>query len=674
VHIPDGYLSPETCGLFYAVMVPLWYRATRRVRDIVKSRYVPLIAMGAAFSFLVMMFNIPVPGGTTAHAVGAVMIAIVLGPWAAVIAVSLALAIQALFFGDGGVLALGANAFNMAFVMPFVGYGVYRLLARRTSLTAPRRAVAAGVGGYVGIVAAALCAAIEFGVQPDLFHTANGTPLYAPFHLAQTIPAMLVAHLTVAGFAEFVCCFGVVAYLQRANVPILRINHADVPVTALELDRRRPLTWKHALAFFGATVALTPIGLLASGGAFGEDAPADLDLARYHLSAAPQGLLKFSTFWNHTVLGGYGFANGEHPVIGYLISAVVGCALITAMLVGAVWLTRAIPRRAARARVPRSRPAPAGRPPHPAKRSTTTPGWLVSNEVGLCPCGCIGTRRRGSFVERTLVGASNVVRQAMFGEDVAARNGLLQRLDARIKILALPVLLLTAAFVRSIPALMLIYAVTLALAAASRLSLRFFVKRVWLFVPIFTGIIAIPAMFSFVTPGTIVVPLWSWHGQTVGLTSQGITSAGILVMRVACSVSIVVLLTLTTSWTKLLAGLRGLFVPKVLILIVGMAYRYVFLLLNAVTDMYTARKARSVGNPNADVRAGGRYVAATAGALFGKAHALSDEVHMAMVSRGYTGDAKTLDAPAVGAADLLFLAGVVAFAVLALGGDRLVGR
>jgi energy-coupling factor transporter transmembrane protein EcfT len=145
-------------------------------------------------------------------------------------------------------------------------------------------------------------------------------------------------------------------------------------------------------------------------------------------------------------------------------------------------------------------------------------------------------------------------------------------------------------------------------------------------------------------------------------------------MRVACSVSIVVLLTLTTPWTKLMAGSRGLFVPKVLILIVGMAYRYIFLLLNAVTDMYTARKARSVGNPNADVRAGGRYVAATAGALFGKAHALSDEVHMAMVSRGYTGDAKTLQAPAVGAADVLFLAGVVAFAVVALGGDRLVGR
>jgi energy-coupling factor transporter transmembrane protein EcfT len=145
-------------------------------------------------------------------------------------------------------------------------------------------------------------------------------------------------------------------------------------------------------------------------------------------------------------------------------------------------------------------------------------------------------------------------------------------------------------------------------------------------------------------------------------------------MRVACSVSIVVLLTLTTPWTKLLAGLRALFVPKIFILIIGMAYRYIFLLLNSVTDMYTARKARSAGNPSGDVKEGRRFVTATAGALFGKAHALSDEVHMAMVSRGYSGDAKTLQAPAVGVADLAFLLGVLLFASLTLGGDRLVGR
>jgi len=345
MHIPDGYLSPATSATFGAVMVPFWYTAARRVRRIVKSRYVPLVAVGAAFSFLIMMFNIPIPDGTTAHAVGAVMIAIVLGPWAAVVAVSIALIIQALFFGDGGVLAIGANCFNMAVVMPFVGYGVYRLLARNLSLTSSRRALAAGVAGFMGINAAALTAAIEFGLQPTLFHTANGTPLYAPFHLSQTVPAMMLAHLTLAGLAEFVVTFGVVSYLQRANVPILRINHKDVPVTDEELERGKPLTWKHALVFFGALVALTPLGLLASGTAFGEDAPTDLDLSKYHLSAVPEGLQRFSSFWSHTLLGDYGFSSGEHPVIGYLLSAVVGCIIVTLAIVGIVVLYRILTRR-----------------------------------------------------------------------------------------------------------------------------------------------------------------------------------------------------------------------------------------------------------------------------------------------------------------------------------------
>src|SRR6059058_6297366 len=104
--------------------------AGRRVRKVVKSRYVPLMAIGSAYCFLVMMFNVPIPDGTTAHAVGAVLIAVLLGPWAAVVAVSIALLIQALFFGDGGILAYGANVFNMAIVMPIVGYAVYRALTR----------------------------------------------------------------------------------------------------------------------------------------------------------------------------------------------------------------------------------------------------------------------------------------------------------------------------------------------------------------------------------------------------------------------------------------------------------------------------------------------------------------------------------------------------------------
>jgi cobalt/nickel transport system permease protein len=350
VHIPDGYLSPQTEVVFGAAMVPIWFRASRAIRKVVKTRYVPLVAIGAAFSFLVMMFNVPIPDGTTAHAVGGVLIAVLLGPWAAVVAVSVALAVQALFFGDGGVLAFGANAFNMAFVMPVVGYAVYRLVARRLPLTSPRRALVAGLGGYLGLNAAAMCAAVEFGLQPVLFHSANGTPLYAPFHLSQTIPAMALAHLTVAGFVEFVVTAGVVAYLQRANLPLLRINHRDAPVDPGTPRPRARVRWRWALIGLGVMVALTPLGLLTPGGAFGEASPGKLALGTYGLKAVPVGLARWNGFWRHAVLGGYGFASGNHPVAGYLISAVVGIAVICLAVLGIIGIIRLADRGKVRGR------------------------------------------------------------------------------------------------------------------------------------------------------------------------------------------------------------------------------------------------------------------------------------------------------------------------------------
>jgi cobalt/nickel transport system permease protein len=346
VHIPDGYLSPATCAVTGAAMVPVLGVACARVKRVVKERHAPLLALGAAYSFLVMMFNVPIPDGTTAHAVGAVLIAVLLGPWAAVICVSVALVIQALFFGDGGVLALGANTFNMAFVMPFVGYGVYLLLTRNTSLTSRRRAIAAGLGGYVGLNVAALCAATELGLQPVLFHSANGTPLYAPFHLAQTIPAMALAHLTVAGAAELILTAGIVAYLQRANLPLLRINHPGIVDTDAEMappSGRPALRW--ALVGIATMVVLSPLGLLAPGGAYGEDAPVDLNLHKYGLTAIPSGLQHYNGFWKHTLLGDYGFSSGRHADLGYFVSAIVGALAVGAAVFLFIGSVRLVARR-----------------------------------------------------------------------------------------------------------------------------------------------------------------------------------------------------------------------------------------------------------------------------------------------------------------------------------------
>lgn len=301
------------------------------------------------------------------------------------------------------------------------------------------------------------------------------------------------------------------------------------------------------------------------------------------------------------------------------------------------------------------------------------PEWLFDASFAMCPCGCVGTRKKGGYLRRTLAGAAGLLRQVMFSEDVAASQGLLQRLDPRVKFCGLIVALIAAGLAHHIPTLAALYVVTLALAAASALPVGFFVKRVWLFVPIFTGVVVLPATLSIVTPGHVVLTLWHWHGVAEGFTTQGLTSAGLVVSRVAVSISLVVLVTLTTPWARLLAALRAVGVPKIFVLIIGMAYRYIFLLLNSVSEMYEARTARTIAPVKHD-RGARAFVGASAGALIGKAHTLSEEVHQAMTARGYTGDAKTLERFRLTRWDIMAAAVVLVCAIAAVGGDRLLGQ
>jgi len=213
MHIPDGYLGPPTYLAAYAACVPLWTVAARKIRQRLDARRAPLLAISAAFSFLIMMFNIPLPGGSTGHAVGGVLIAIAVGPWGAMLAVSIALVIQALLFGDGGVTAIGANCFNIAFVMPFTGYYAYRLFRR----ILPTPAVSAALGGWVGLNAAALTTALMFGIQPLLHVAADGRSLYSPYPLSVAVPAMMIEHLFLFGPVEALVTGLVVRYLSRSR-------------------------------------------------------------------------------------------------------------------------------------------------------------------------------------------------------------------------------------------------------------------------------------------------------------------------------------------------------------------------------------------------------------------------------------------------------------------------
>ena len=222
MHIPDGYLSPQTyvplCGVFVIVATV----AVKKVKEKVDKKLVPFLGMAAAFSFLIMMFNLPIPGGTTGHAVGAAIIALLFGPWVSFIAVSVALIVQALVFGDGGITAIGANCINMAFIIPFVAWYVFKMIANKNS-SLTRMSVAAFIAGYVSLNAAAIAAGIEFGIQPLIAVGIDGNPLYAPYPLSIALPAMALQHLFVFGFIEAMVTLFIFRYFINHNKDFIEV-------------------------------------------------------------------------------------------------------------------------------------------------------------------------------------------------------------------------------------------------------------------------------------------------------------------------------------------------------------------------------------------------------------------------------------------------------------------
>lgn len=323
MHIPDGYLSPQTYGAFYAIMMPIWFWASRALKKSLKAKHAPYLALSAAFSFVIMMFNVPVPGGSTGHAVGGAIVAIVLGPWAALMAVSIALIIQALLFGDGGITAIAANCFNMAFVMPFTAYYTYKFLSSGAGINSSRRIFAAGVAGYVSLNLAAFFTAVEFGIQPLIAHKPDGTPLYAPYPLNVAVPIMAFEHLLFFGFIEAIVTALVVSHLLKTEPSIFSESFGTIPPVGI---RKIGSSWK-LWAGLGMLIILTPLGLIASGTAWGEWASEELQSM---LGYVPEGLKGLDGLWT-ALLPNYGLPGWQTPMMSaavYILSALIGVGVI----------------------------------------------------------------------------------------------------------------------------------------------------------------------------------------------------------------------------------------------------------------------------------------------------------------------------------------------------------
>lgn len=321
MHIPDGYLGPVFSAAMFVLVLPFWAAGMRSIRVNMDARNIPLIALLAAFSFVIMMFNVPLPGGTSGHAVGAALAGIILGPAAATIALSIALIIQALFFGDGGILALGANCFNMAVVVPYVAAGLYGLLTRNASATSGRRVIGAALGGWLGLTLAALLAGVEFGLQPVLSHSPDGAPLYAPYSLGIAIPAMVLPHAAVASIIEGLLTALVIAYLQRTNLPIL--NAAEIRAEGRGESSRRTLRW--LVIVLAVLVVASPLGLLAPGTAWGEWGRAEL--VQHGLGSIPAGMEQLTGLWG-APLANYQVHALGNASLGYMLSGALGVVVV----------------------------------------------------------------------------------------------------------------------------------------------------------------------------------------------------------------------------------------------------------------------------------------------------------------------------------------------------------
>jgi cobalt/nickel transport system permease protein len=703
MHIPDGYLSPIISVGLGAATVPAWAAAANRVQKVLSDRTIPLLAVFSAMSFTIMMFNVPVPGGTTAHGVGGTLIAIVLGPWAAAIAVSVALIIQALFFGDGGVLAIFANCLNMAFILPFVGYGVYRLIAGRSPMLSERRVWAAGIGAYVGITVSALAVGIELGVQPLLF-SQNGHALYSPYGLEAAIPAMLIAHMFGASIVEALITGLGIAWIQSRHPEYLTRGVAEDPEAAAAAaagpdagaepePTPRPL-WRTAAVLiaislamiaaaglvtgggdpghafgadwaavdwasvatmllavgviaavliplawlvlprrirgigtaFTAAAIVAPLGLIAPGFAYGEGSTADVQAA---FGYVPSGLQQLSSVFSAPLagyevpfLGGANAALWQHAV-GYELAGIAGILLLG----GTMYLVGRLLSRGS----------------HEADDHEDATGWL----------------------EHTVSGITQSVERSVFTEEHARAQGWLQGVDPRAKLGMFLAAVLAASLSSSVVILVVLYAAVLAAARASRIPFEFFVRRVWLGIPLFAGVIVLPAVF--LVPGPPLFEL-ALGPITIAPTVPGAAGGLLFVSRVGVSVSLAVLLVMTTPWAHLLKSLQALRVPQVFILVLAMAYRYIFLFLHLANGLFEARKSRIVARTSGGEQR--RWITSSMGGLLNRSVKMSNDVYAAMVARGFAGSIRTLADDSMTRDDWAALAATVAISAVAVVAQR----
>ena len=268
-------------------------------------------------------------------------------------------------------------------------------------------------------------------------------------------------------------------------------------------------------------------------------------------------------------------------------------------------------------------------------------------------------RHGGGFFEVQIGNLLGVMEHALHAEHLAQESGLIQRFDPRVRLVAMLVLIGLVVSTRNLGTLCGLFAAAVGLAVLSRIPITIVARGIWLNVAMFTGLLALPAIF--IVPGApfFRLPLLGWAA-----TMQGIESAAFLLGRGITASTFAALIVLATPWPYLLKALRALRIPAVVIVILCMSYRYIFLLLQTALDMFEARRSRQVGRLSGQEKR--RMLVADAGVLLSKSLHLADEVFLAMQSRGYRGEQHALLDFHMASLDWAVLAGLLVVTALAL--------
>ena len=300
------------------------------------------------------------------------------------------------------------------------------------------------------------------------------------------------------------------------------------------------------------------------------------------------------------------------------------------------------------------------------------PEWMKEMEIGPCPCCTVSVGKKKNFVQKTIADIFNFFEECLINDSIAKRKGLLQSLDPRVKLISILAFIFAVAMTRDIRLLAIVYVLTLVFAWASRIELGFFLKRVWVFIPIFAGIIMVPILFNVFMPGDALVTLATLGPgahfgpfalpPVITITVQGTMLAFTFVLRVATCVSAAVLLFLTTPRDLIFKSLRSLKMPKIYVLTLDMCYRYIFLFTGMVKDFYMAKKSRAIkALPLMDEQ---KWVGGRVGYTLIKSLSMSEKVHGAMISRGFNGDIKLMHTYSIHKRDYVACISVLALSVV----------